>query len=47
MSDESRRKFGGRPMPFPTNLQMVMDVSTILKTKLIETVRANTSLLLN
>jgi len=47
MSDESRRKIGGRPMPFPTNLQMVMDVSTILKTKLIETVRANTSLLLN
>jgi hypothetical protein len=47
MSDESRRKIGGRPMPFPTNLQMVMDESTILKTKLIETVRANTSLLLN
>jgi hypothetical protein len=47
MSDESRRKIGGRPMPFPTNLQMVMDVSTILKTKLIEAVRANTSLLLN
>ncbi len=47
MSEESRRKMGGRPMPFPTNIQMVMDVSNILKTKLIETVRANTALLLN
>ena len=47
MSEDSRRKIGGRPLPFPTNIQMVMDVSTILKTRLIETVRANTSLLLN
>ncbi len=47
LSEESRRKIGGRPMPFPSNLQMVMDASNMLKGKLIETVRANMVLVMN
>jgi hypothetical protein len=47
LSQESRRKLGGKPLPFPSNIQMVMDASNIMKGRLIETVRANVALLMN
>jgi hypothetical protein len=47
LTQESRRKLGGKPLPFPSNIQMVMDASNIMKGRLIETVRANVALLMN
>jgi hypothetical protein len=47
LSEESKRKIGGHPIPFPTNIQMVMDQSELLKGRLIETVRNNVALFMN
>lgn len=47
LTDESRRKIGGRPLPFPTNIQMVMDATNLLKGRLSESIRTNQSLLMN
>lgn len=47
LTEDSRRKIGGRPLPFPSNIQMVMDASNILKGRLSEAVRINQNMVLN
>lgn len=47
LTDESKRKIGGRPMPFPSNIQMVMDATNLLKARLSDALRTNQTLLLN
>ncbi|MEI6313072.1 MAG: hypothetical protein WCP57_12495 [Bacteroidota bacterium] len=47
LSDINRKKIGGRPLPFPTNIQMVMDATNLLKARLIESLRSNQNLVMN
>lgn len=47
MTPESRRKIGGKPLPFPSNLQMVMDANNLLKARLSDAIRGQINLLNN
>jgi hypothetical protein len=47
LSDESLKRIGGRFIPFPSNLQLVMDASEIIKNKSLNLIKANTNLVLN
>lgn len=47
LSEESIRKLGGQPIPFPSDIQMVMDASEIIKTKTFNLIRGNTGLVVN
>jgi len=44
LSNESRKMIGGRPIPFPSDLQMVMDASELIKTNTINIIKSNVGL---
>lgn len=47
LSNESLKRVGGRFIPFPPDLQMVMDASEIIKNKTFNLIRANNNLVTN
>jgi hypothetical protein len=47
LSTESLKRVGGRFVPFPSNMQLVMDASEIIKNKSLNLIKANTNLVLN
>lgn len=47
LSPESKKIIGGQGVPFPTNLQMVMDASEIIKSKTLNLINNNESLVSN
>ena len=44
LSNESKKMIGGRPIPFPSDLQMVMDASELIKTNTINIIKSNVGL---
>ena len=47
ITPESKRKLGGKPLPFPSNIQMVMDATNLLKDRLNEAIRNNQAQFIN
>jgi len=47
LSELNRKKIGGRPLPFPTNIQLVMDATNLLKARLILAIKSNQHLVMN
>jgi hypothetical protein len=46
LTDATRRKLDLKPMPFPSNIQMVMDASNMIKTRLMDALKSNQYMLL-
>ena len=44
LSNESKKLLGGRPLPFPTNIQMVMDASELIKENTFNIIKSNENL---
>ncbi len=44
LSDQSRKLLGGRPLPFPADLQMVMDASELIKNNTLNIIKSNVRL---
>lgn len=47
LSKESKAIIGGKPLPFPSDIQMVMDASEIIKTKTLGLIKNNQGLVLD
>lgn len=47
LSNESRKLLGGRALAFPTDIQMVMDASEIIKNKTFQIIKTNQNLVYN
>lgn len=47
LSPESKKLLGGRALAFPTDIQMVMDVSEIIKNKTFQIIKTNQNLIYN
>jgi hypothetical protein len=47
LSKESKAILGGQALPFPSNLQMVMDASELIKAKTFNLIQSNQNILLN
>lgn len=46
LSNESKKMIGGRPFPFPSDLQMVMDASELIKSRTFNIIKSNVGLVL-
>lgn len=47
LSTESKKLIGGKPIPFPSNLQMVMDASELIKVRTYNIIKQNLGLVYN
>jgi hypothetical protein len=47
LSQVSLRKIGGTPLPFPADLQMIMDAHSFVKNRVQDKIRENINLLMN
>ena len=47
LSKMSKQRIGGQPLPFPPDLKMIMDANTLVKSKMLQSIKSNSSLFLN
>lgn len=47
LSKTSKQRIGGQPLPFPPDLKMIMDANSLVKSKMLQSIKSNAGLFLN